>query len=428
MLPAVNTPLTGLVARRIEEVVERRSREEPVIALQGPRTVGKSTQLRKLASTHAVEVLDLDDLATRDAVLADPALFVSGPEPVCIDEYQKAPVVLDAIKAELNAGLRPGRFLITGSTRHDALPAAAEALTGRLHIVTIYPLSQGELAGVRENLVELLFEDPIRVLTQAGTAQITRSQYIERITAGGFPLALARPPAIRGRWFDDYVISTLERDVKELSKIRQGEALPRLLARLAGQTAQVLNVAAAAREARIDSETAEAYLRLLEAVFLLQRLPAWGTTLRARASAKPKLHLLDSGVAARLLRLTPAKLARLDPTSLQQFGHLLETFAVCEVIKQASWLDGIAGYGHWRTYDGDEVDLVLEREDGALVAFEVKSGARVPGGAFKGLRKLRDATGEAFVAGVVLYLGQRSYTYEDRLHVMPVSSLWTGNC
>src|SRR5450830_913290 len=153
MLRVVNTPLTGLVARRIDDVVERRLREEPVIALQGPRTVGKSTQLRELASTHAVEVLDLDDLATRDAVLADPALFVSGPEPVCIDEYQKAPVVLDAIKAELNAGLRPGRFLITGSTRHDALPAAAEALTGRLHIVTIYPLSQGELAGVRENLV-----------------------------------------------------------------------------------------------------------------------------------------------------------------------------------------------------------------------------------------------------------------------------------
>jgi predicted AAA+ superfamily ATPase len=109
---------------------------------------------------------------------------------------------------------------------------------------------------------------------------------------------------------------------------------------------------------------------------------------------------------------------------LQQFGHLLETFVVCEAIKQVSWLDGIAGCGHWRTHDGDEVDLVVEREDGALVAFEVKSGSRVPGDAFKGLRKLRDATAEAFVAGVVLYLGQCSYTYEDRLHVMPVDSLW----
>jgi predicted AAA+ superfamily ATPase len=146
--------------------------------------------------------------------------------------------------------------------------------------------------------------------------------------------------------------------------------------------------------------------------------------LRARASSKPKVHVLDSGVAARLLRLTPEKLARLQPTSLQQFGHLLETFAVNEAIKQVSWLDGIAGFGHWRTYDGDEVDFVVEREDGAVVALEIKTAGRVPGDDFKGLRKLRDAVGDAFIGGVVLYLGQRSYTYEDRLHVVPLDRLW----
>ncbi len=250
-------------------------------------------------------------------------------------------------------------------------------------------------------------------------------EYIERVTAGGFPLALARRASARGRWFDDYVGLTLERDVTEVSKIRQRERLPSLLQRLAGQTGQVLNVATAAQAARMDSETSESYLRLLEVVFLVQRLPAWGTTLRARAASKPKLHVVDSGVAARLLRLTPSKLARLHATSLQQFGHLLETFAVSEAIKQVSWLDGIAGYGHWRTYDGDEVDLVVERDDGSLIAIEVKAGSRVPGSEFKGLRKLREATGDAFTASVVLYLGQRSYTYEDRLHVMPVDRLWT---
>ena len=278
---------------------------------------------------------------------------------------------------------------------------------------------------MRENLIESLLNDPAYVSAQAATSQTTRGEYIERVTAGGFPLALARRPSGRGRWFDDYTTLTLERDVAELSKIRQRELLPRLLQRLAGQTAQVLNVATAAQAARMDSETAEAYLRLLEAVFLLQRLPAWGTTLRARAASKPKIHVVDSGVAARLLRLTPAKLARLDATSLQQFGRLLETFAVFEAIKQVSWLDGIAGYGHWRTYDGDEVDLVVEREDGSLIALEIKAGSRVPGDDFKGLRKLRDATGDAFTAGVVLYLGQRSYTHEDRLHVIPVDRLWT---
>lgn len=421
----MSTPLTGLVTRRVGEAVRRRLGDEPVVALQGPRTVGKSTLLREIAAAHGVGLFDLDDLATRDAVAADPALFVSGPEPVCIDEYQKAPPILDAIKAELNVDLRPGRFLITGSTRYDALPAAAQALTGRLHVATIYPLSQGEIAGVHENLVARLFDDPAHVVAHADASRTTRAEYIERVTAGGFPLALTRRASARGRWFDDYVTLTLERDVAEVSKIRQRERLPSLLQRLAGQTGQVLNVATAARAARMDSETSESYLRLLEVVFLLQRLPAWGTTLRARAASKPKLHVVDSGVAARLLRLTPSKLARLDATSLQQFGHLLETFAVSEAIKQVSWLDGIAGYGHWRTYDGDEVDLVVERDDGLLIAIEVKSGSRVPGSEFKGLRKLREATGDAFTAGVVLYLGQRSYTHEDRLHVMPVDRLWT---
>jgi predicted AAA+ superfamily ATPase len=420
----MSIPVTGLIDRRLNEVVRRRLGEEPVVALQGPRTVGKSTLLQAIASSSAVPVLDLDDLATRDAVAADPALFVSGPEFVCIDEYQKATTVLDAIKAELNRDLHPGRFLITGSTRYDALPAAAQALTGRLHVVTIYPLSQGEVSGSRENFIERLLHDPGHVIAQATDSRTTRDEYIERVTAGGFPLALARRPSARGRWFDDYVSLTLERDVTELSKIRQREALPRLLERLAGQTAQMINIAKAAELARMDSETAEAYLKLLEAVFLIHRLRAWGTTLRARASSKPKVHVFDSGVAARLLRLTPEKLARLQPTSLQQFGHLLETFAVNEAIKQVSWLDGIAGVGHWRTYDGDEVDFVVEREDGAVLALEIKAAGRVPGDDFKGLRKLRDAVGDAFIGGVVLYLGPRSYTYEDRLHVVPLDRLW----
>jgi len=138
------------------------------------------------------------------------------------------------------------------------------------------------------------------------------------------------------------------------------------------------------------------------------------------------VHILDSGVAARLLRLTGAKLDRRDPVALKALGHLLESFVVAELIKQASWLDEITVAGHWRTRDGDEVDVVLEHEDGSLVAFEVKAAGRVPGEDFRPLRKLRAATGELFRAGIVLYLGTRSYSYEDRLHVMPVDRLWKG--
>ena len=415
--------MKSLVDRRLRTLISTLLEEEPVVALQGPRAVGKTTLLRHVADVHGVQVIDLDDLATRRAVADDPDLFVSGPAPVCIDEYQHVPDLLDAIKAQFNRDARAGRFLITGSTRHDALPAAAQSLTGRLHRLSVYPFSQGEIIGIHEHFLETLLEDASALVT-ATPSSTTRDGYIARIAAGGFPMALDRSETARNRWFDDYVALSLQRDVQELSRIRQKDALPKLLARLAGQTAQLLNIRAAAEEVGLTPDTGENYTRLLEDVYLVYRLPAWGKTLRARAVATPKLHVVDSGLAARLLRLGPAKLARLDATSLQQFGHLLETFVVSEILKQASWLDGITGAGHWRTHDGAEVDLVLELDDGRLVAIEVKAGGRVAGKDLNGLKALRDEFGAAFVAGVVLYTGQRSYSPEERIHVMPVDTLW----
>lgn len=421
MLP----PLHGLVERRLGAIALDRLSEEPVVLLQGPRSVGKSTLLRYLAGQLGVEILDLDDVATRDAMSADPATFVAGPGPVCIDEYQHVPVVLDAIKAELNRDGRPGRFLLTGSARHESLPAVAQALTGRLHRLPVYPLSQGEIAGREERLLERVLAGDVGSF-DGRSSDTSRDDYIERVVAGGFPMPLARTPGpSRARWIDDYVRLTLERDVREFARIEEASALPRLLERLAGQTAQILNVTKAASELGIAQRTADSYVRLLEAVFLVHRLPAWGTTLTARAASRPKVHMVDSGVAARLLRLTPEKLARRDATALTELGHLLETFVVGELLKQASWLEGIAGVGHWRTRDDDEVDLVIERDDGAVVAFEVKAAQRVGAKELGPLRKLRDAAGGAFVAGIALHLGSRAYQAAEKLHVVPVDQLWT---
>lgn len=171
--------------------------------------------------------------------------------------------------------------------------------------------------------------------------------------------------------------------------------------------------------------TLESYTRLLEDLFLVERLPAWGKTLRVRTVSTPKLHVIDSGVAARLLRLTSAKLSTLDATALSEFGNLLETFVVGELRKQISWLDERVTVGHWRTHDGDEVDFVVEFDDGTVIGFEVKSAERVSGEDFRGLRKMRDALGQRFIAGIALSLGSRSYTYDDRLFVMPVDRLWS---
>src|ERR1700677_3551190 len=382
--------LNEIVERRLGAVVDRRIHEEPVIVLQGPRAVGKSTLLRELALARGREVIDLAALGTRDAVAADPALFVRGEGPVLIDEFQHVPELLDAIKAELNRDGSPGRFVLAGSTRYAPLPVAAQALTGRAHRVDVLPLSQGEIAGVREDFAEILLNDPPALVEQS-VPETAREDYVGRVVAGGFPPALARARAAdRARWFDDYLELVIERDVLELSRVQQRRQLPLLLRQLAGQTAQVLNIAKAARAIGMEKSTAESYTKLLETVFLVHQLPAWGTTLGPRVGAAPKIHVVDSGLAARLLRLTESKLGAATAPALTEFGHLLETFVVGEVSKQLDWLDAPVARGHWRTHDGDEVDLVLEREDGAIAALEVKAASRVTARELRSLLKLRN--------------------------------------
>ncbi|MCY3578239.1 MAG: ATP-binding protein [bacterium] len=411
------------VQRRALEIVLNRLADEPVVALQGPRTVGKSTLLHELAQHHAVRAIDLDEPAIRDAVEADPATFIAGPSPVCVDEFQKAPAVLDAIKAELNRHLAPGRFVITGSTRFDVLPRAAQALTGRIHVVDLLPFSQGEIDDCPENFLEAAMADPASLV---GTHRFTssRSDYVERICRGGMPLAVVRSGEARNRWFDDYLRVSLARDVLDLAKVRQGALLPELLRRLAGQTAQVLNMAAAGRSAGLEPRTAETYTKLLEDLFLVRRLHAWGRTLRARSAASPKLHVVDAGVAARLLRLTPKRLANLDPAALSEFGHLLETFVVGELIKQVSWSSGVSSIGHWRTHDGHEVDFIVEHEDGMVTAFEVKAASRISAKDARGLRALRNSLGGAFNSGIILTTGELAYRLDDDIIVVPIERLW----
>lgn len=374
-----------------------------------------------------MQVIDLDDPATREVVLANITLAIGADRPVCLDEYQHAPELLDALKARLNReGVLPGTAVLTGSTRQDALPRTAQALTGRLHSMTIWPLSQGEIEGKTENFISALRHDPDAAVAVYPTSTILRTDYVDRVCAGGFPLALQRKPgAARNRWFDGYVKQSVQRDAIELSRIRERQLLDQLLSRLAGQTGQLLNLTKTGEGLATTRNTLESHTRLLEDLFLIERLPAWGKTLKTRTVAAPKVHVIDSGVAARLMRVSPDKLARLDPTAQTEFGNLLETFVVGELRKQVSWLDEPVTVGHWRTHDDDEVDYVVEFDDGRVLAFEVKANERISRKDLRGLRKLRDALGERLIAGVVFSTGRRSYTSdEERIHVMPVDRLW----
>jgi uncharacterized protein len=415
--------LRRTVQRRAAETAAARLGSAQVLVLSGPRAVGKSTLLRELAEARSRSILDLDDPATRRAMTADPMHLLARPRPIFVDEFARVPELVDVIKGLLNQNGTPGQFVLAGSTRYGSVPTVAQSLTGRVDLVPIWPLSQGEIAGVREAFVEQLVngnEPDLRSVNH------TRTDHANALIAGGMPMALALPnTAARSRWFDQYLNLTLEKDTAEIAKVRRRVLLPRLAAAAARRTGQLLNVADLGRDLDIDRSTAEDYLRLLEAVFLHHVLPAWGTTLAARAAATPKLHFLDTGLAARLMRVTSDKLLATQPSAMQQFGHLLETFVVNELCKQAHWLHEPVDLGHWRTHDGQEVDLVMERSDGSVLAFEIKAAQDVRAEDLRGIRALQRRLGKDQVTGVVLHAGTDGWRIDEGVFAVPIGRLWT---
>jgi predicted AAA+ superfamily ATPase len=412
-----------LIERRILTVVEGRLAEAPVVLLQGARSVGKSTVLADLARQHDVAITDLDDPAVRDRVEASPSEAVRGPAPVCIDEYQHVPALLQAIKAELNKQHENGRWLLTGSTSFWAMPRGTQSLTGRLQILEVMPFSQGELDSDIEDFLDVACTNPAR-LVEHGHSDTDRAEYERRLCRGGMPLAVHVSEQQRANFYQSYLDASLTRDILDLSRVRQINVLPRLMERVAAQTGQVLNIVKASTDAGVEPRSGDNYVRLLEALFLIRRLPAWGRTLRSRTAHSPKLHVIDSGLAAHILGVTPDKLARRDPAALSEFGHLLETFVVGEILKQASWSESIRQLGHWRTHSGHEVDLVAEAQDGGVVGFEVKAGREVDKRTRRGLAALRDALGDQFRAGFILNTGNEAYSIDDRIYVCPIDRLW----
>ncbi|MEU4231755.1 ATP-binding protein [Nonomuraea sp. NPDC026600] len=415
----------ALVDRHLKSVICRRLASRPVVVLTGPRTVGKSTLLSACARLRDVPVIDLDDVSIRRSVDADPAHFATTPlEPVCIDEFQHVPEILSAIKAELNRDLRPGRFLLTGSTRYGALPRLGQALTGRAHVMTIWPLSQGELSGRRETFLDAVLTDPESLLTSV-PSRTSRPQYEAAMLAGGFPIALSLPESERGAWFRDFVSMVIERDALEIRKVRQRQVLPVILRHLAARTSSTVSMADIATVVGLDQRLVADYAALLEAVFLTHRLEAFGRTLGSKVARSPKIHLIDSGLAAHVLGITRRKLDRRDPATLTEFGRVVETFVVNELMKQAGWSEEMVEFSHFRTRDQREVDLVIESHEGSVVGVEVKAKSSIEEKDFQGLRLLRERLGSSFVAGVLVNLGQQSFRHDDRLYVMPVDRLWT---
>ena len=411
-------PGDALYPRFAEAGVVEALGDSPVVLLHGPRQCGKTTLARLVGDARGYTYLTFDDDVSRAAADGDPTGFVDGlPARVILDEIQRVPAIFTAIKAVVDRARVPGRFLLTGSANVLLVPALADSLAGRMEILRLFPLAQAELSRQRSGFLAALFdaEFPTRRTPRLAGA------LADRVVAGGYPAALARQhPRRRLAWYRDYLDAIVQRDVRDLARISALDALPRLLSLVAGQTARLLNVSDLAAPFSVSRPTIREYVTLLERVFLAEELPPWHTNRLSRLVKTPKVHVGDTGLACALLGVdAPALLA-----DRELFGQLLETFVYQELRRQASWQPDALSFFHYRDRDDFEVDVVIERGARALVGVEVKASATVREGDFRGLRKLRDALGARFKCGAVLYDGELTTPFGDRLFAVPIRTVW----
>ena len=407
----------SLYPRFLKAKIDEALQDTPVVCLLGPRQVGKSTLCQQLAPNR--NYLTLDDHATLTIAKSDPTGFIQSlPEYVTLDEVQRAPELLLAIKAEVDRNRKAGRFLLTGSANLLLLPKVKESLAGRIEILHLHPLTEAEKQQQHPNFLNKLLAQQLKPsITQA---QQEVEGLAERVCRGGYPEPNTRAPHRARQWFKQYLQTIIKNDVHNVANIRDEDELYRLAELLALQTGKLLNTTNIAKALQMQRETADKYISILEHLFLAYRLPAWHNNQAKRLIKAPKLHLVDSGLASTLNNLKVEHWHNFA----SNFGPIVESFVIQQIRAQAEWLDEPLQLSHYRDKDQVEVDLVLEQGRN-VYGIEVKKSVSIQEKDGEGLKRLALQAGKNFKGGVLLYCGNNALPLKtEHCIAAPVDWLW----
>jgi predicted AAA+ superfamily ATPase len=401
-----------IVERRVQESLS----DTPVVLIVGPRRVGKTTLVRKLA-TGSRQYLTLDDQTTLDAAHADPVGFIRGLDLVIIDEIQRAPQLLLAIKKSIDEDYRPGRFLLTGSANVLSLPRVADSLAGRIETIHMLPLARVEVLGKPSSFLECMFDGKLTVQNA-----VLGDDLIKLVLIGGFPEAMIRDSERRRQdWIRSYLNSVYGRDLLDIAEIEKLTELPKFVRLLAQHSGQLINYSELGSKISVTHKTSQRYVGLLEQVFLVSMLQPWYTNAIKRIIKTQKLHFLDSCILSTSRGLTFNRIKN----NRNEFGAVLESFVFAEILKLMTGSDLRLTPYHFRDQQTREVDIVLERDDGMIVGIEVKASATVTSKDFSGLKTLAEACKDKFAFGIVLYDSGNLVPFGDKLVAAPISCLWS---
>lgn len=412
------TDIPAMFPRYIQPRVADALTDTPVVLVSGPRQAGKTTLVRQFAGA-ARRFVTLDDETTLLAARHDPAGLVRSLDSAVIDEIQRAPSLILAIKKSIDEDRRPGRFLLTGSANLMMLPAVADSLAGRMESLALLPLARCEIQSGAGKWIDAIFAGhlPATARPEVGDA------LVDKVLRGGYPEVVAREtPRRRMAWAKQYIDALIQRDVREIASIEKLDQLARLLRVLAQVAGQLSNFSQLGGQVGLDHKTVSKYLAVFEQMYLLRRIDAWSGNHLSRIVKTPKVQFIDSGLLSALVELTDVAATR----DRALFGRVLESFVYAELLKQASWADRDYRLYYYRDKDQVEVDFVIENASGQIVGVEVKAAASVGESDLRGLKKLASLAGEQFVAGIVLYDGTETLPLGNRRWAVPISTLWSA--
>jgi hypothetical protein len=393
--------------------------DTPVVLIHGSRQCGKTTLAQRVGEELGYRYISFDDDNQLQAAKSDPVGFIQSlPGTTILDEIQRAPGLFTSLKASVDQNRQPGRFILTGSVNVLLLPKLADSLAGRMEILRLRPLARCEIAGEKPMFLQQLFRGDFSANCADGFGRLGES-LADLLCQGGYPAAIARSTGKRSsNWYRDYSTALIQRDIRDIANIKNLDSLPKLLTLSAGQTARLFNASDLAAPFAISRPTIREYLTLLEQIFLIEQLQPWHSNRLSRLIKTPKLHLADTGLACALLGVNRETLWH-DKSLL---GQILETFVYQELRKYADWHDQELLFYHYRDKDKVEVDILITQGQ-QVAGIEIKASATIAQGDFRALKKLRDAYGKQFAAGVVFYDGDNILPFGEKLFAVPLSIL-----
>jgi predicted AAA+ superfamily ATPase len=400
--------------RKLKSHMDAAMKDTPVVLINGPRQSGKTTLVKEYSPSLPYYTLDDDNALT--AAKSDPIGFINRIDKAIIDEIQRAPELMRAIKVSIDQHRQPGRFLLTGSANLLALPQIGDSLAGRMEILTLLPLSLNEIQRKDNHFIEHAQNQS----WPTQTAFSETSNIFSRALIGGYPEMLTRPsPERRHAWAKSYIKAIVERDVKDISSIEKLIEMPRLLEVLARQSGKLTNFTQIGGQLNLDTKTTQKYIGLLETLFLVNKVRPWHSNTLNRIIKTPKTYFLDSGLLACINNIAIESLEN-NPADA---GALLETWVYNELLKIKTQSTTEWNIYYYRDKDQVEVDFMLENNQGHIIGIEVKASQTIFNHDFRGLKKLAALTGKQWISGIILYNGNQCLPFGDKLWAVPFSLL-----